>query len=122
QWVLAQRAGQPICAPNSTLRFNNLMAILQVLYMRIVAFSKFFRHRVSMSVQNELSRVSDWSTRSKAHRLLVTSIYKQSVKAGLKVRVEFHSDVTIIASTGNPTAPNIQEPRPETPGDLKKLI
>jgi hypothetical protein len=50
-----------------------------------------------------------------------TSIFKAAAKAGF-VRVEFHSDGTIIASTGNPTTPNMQEPRPETPEDLKKLI
>jgi hypothetical protein len=50
------------------------------------------------------------------------SIFKAAAKAGLNVRVEFHSDGTIIASTSDPMTPNIQEPRPETPGDLKKLI
>ena len=74
------------------------------------------------SVQIKLSRVSDWSIRSKAQRMLVTSIIKEAAKAGLNVRVEFHSDGTIIASTGNPTPPNDQETRPETPADLKKLI
>jgi hypothetical protein len=56
-------------------------------------------------------------TQSDAERL-----FKAAAKAGIKVRVEFRSDRTIIVSTDN-VADFIDEPgRPDTPEEIRKLI